>query len=101
MYTNKRVIGSKKFSGERKTKFEDSSHDLLFELLDSQYISLERKSLAKPSFPTEPWLNDTTIISAKSVELKLNGIIEDENDCIQIDFANKCIGGGVFTYGCV
>eukprot|EP00005_Dracoamoeba_jomungandri_P002411 CAMPEP_0174250514 /NCGR_PEP_ID=MMETSP0439-20130205/663_1 /TAXON_ID=0 /ORGANISM="Stereomyxa ramosa, Strain Chinc5" /LENGTH=517 /DNA_ID=CAMNT_0015330605 /DNA_START=591 /DNA_END=2144 /DNA_ORIENTATION=- len=37
---------------------------------------------------------------AKTV-IKDNGLIEDANDCVQVDFANKLIGGGVLGFGCI
>lgn len=35
------------------------------------------------------------------MELSLTGLIEDEKNAIQVDFANKFLGGGVLTHGCV
>ena len=59
-------------------------------------ITIERKSIARES-PEERWgACDTPLVA---FEPKSVGLIEDAHGCLQVDFANAYIGGGVLQMG--
>ena len=46
------------------------------------------------------WENSTSQFDIK-IDFRATTLIEDATDCIQADFANKSIGGGVLSHGIV
>ena len=60
-------------------------------------VVIERR-VAAPRSATE-WAADTTPL--RSFEVREDGVIDDANGCVQADFANALLGGGVFHGGCV
>jgi len=59
------------------------------------YITFKRRVLTNPP----NWENSQKLLCKLVVEE--NGTIEESNGMIQVDFANKKIGGGVLGRGCV
>jgi len=69
---------------------------------DQEIISYERIVLKPKTHGTvnlDFWKQSTKPL--RNCVIKDKGSIEDENDAIQVDFANRCIGGGVLDSGCV
>eukprot|EP00300_Choanocystis_sp_HF-7_P016967 c19592_g1_i1.p1 GENE.c19592_g1_i1~~c19592_g1_i1.p1 ORF type:complete len:356 (+),score=65.82 c19592_g1_i1:449-1516(+) len=62
---------------------------------DSVYISYAHQDLTRPHL----WSKDTTKL--KPVTMHFVGNIEDTCNHVHADFANRCLGGGVFQEGCV
>jgi len=69
---------------------------------EGDQISYERivlKPKTHGSVNLDFWKNSTKPL--RNCVIKDKGSIEDEDDAIQVDFANRCIGGGVLDSGCV
>jgi len=69
---------------------------------DSELISYERivlKPKVHGNINLEFWKESMKPL--RNCVIKDKGSIEDEDDAIQVDFANRCIGGGVLDSGCV
>ncbi|KAK4881298.1 hypothetical protein RN001_004617 [Aquatica leii] len=63
-------------------------------------LTFERKSFNNEELPN--WENINNKLGETKVCIKCTGLIEDDADgCLQVDFANKNVGGGVLAYGCV
>ncbi|KAF5300802.1 hypothetical protein FQR65_LT09105 [Abscondita terminalis] len=63
-------------------------------------VSFERKVVTDNNLPA--WENHNRNLGETKVLIKSVGLIEDDGDgFLQVDFANKNVGGGVLAYGCV
>lgn len=60
-------------------------------------ISIERKVLEREFFLKEYWMKSETLLG--SFEIHSNGVIEECDGSLQVDFANEFIGGGVLQQG--
>ncbi|KAI3380836.1 hypothetical protein SNEBB_002359 [Seison nebaliae] len=62
-------------------------------------VTFRRRSLRRFLHWNE--LNNRLDLKRCKVQIFDKGTIEDDDDCLQVDFANKYIGGGVLNHGCV
>ncbi|KAL0880605.1 hypothetical protein ABMA27_001835 [Loxostege sticticalis] len=62
-------------------------------------VTYSRRSVAPDSFPK--WHASERHISALPLHVDSKTTIEDAQGLIQVDFANKFLGGGVLNFGCV
>lgn len=64
-------------------------------------ITFARRTISPTNFPD--WSKCQSAFNDSSmVHISTDGTIEDDGDgLLQVDFANKFIGGGVLNYGCV
>ncbi|GJQ74494.1 hypothetical protein Trydic_g21363 [Trypoxylus dichotomus] len=63
-------------------------------------VTFERKFLQRNQFPRWDQLNNN--LGNTKIHICSNGTIENNGDgLLQVDFANKFVGGGVLAYGCV
>eukprot|EP00005_Dracoamoeba_jomungandri_P005799 CAMPEP_0174257668 /NCGR_PEP_ID=MMETSP0439-20130205/6778_1 /TAXON_ID=0 /ORGANISM="Stereomyxa ramosa, Strain Chinc5" /LENGTH=452 /DNA_ID=CAMNT_0015340859 /DNA_START=155 /DNA_END=1513 /DNA_ORIENTATION=- len=65
------------------------------DVLAQQYIEIKRQVIKD----LPDWGSSDKPL--KSIHVELEGAIEDAHDALQVDFANKFIGGGVLVGGCV
>lgn len=65
--------------------------------LPSGKVSFRRQILYEQFVPV--W--EESQIALGTIKLDTSGFIEDQTNCSQVDFANKFIGGGVLSSGCV
>ncbi|XP_018321851.1 poly(ADP-ribose) glycohydrolase [Agrilus planipennis] len=62
-------------------------------------VTFERKSLSKHLFPR--WDKEENNLGNTRIHICSEGKIEDAKGLLQVDFANKNVGGGVLGSGCV
>lgn len=65
---------------------------------ENNYVSIQRLSCCKGSSHLDQLYE---VESFTNVHVQSNGTIEYATGCLQVDFANKFIGGGVLFEGCV
>lgn len=63
-------------------------------------VTFTRRSINEENFPN--WAECTDTFDTTPLHVSDEGTIEDDGDgLLQVDFANKFMGGGVLNYGCV
>uniref|UniRef100_A0A1Y1N6C5 poly(ADP-ribose) glycohydrolase n=1 Tax=Photinus pyralis TaxID=7054 RepID=A0A1Y1N6C5_PHOPY len=63
-------------------------------------ITFERRHFANEELPQ--WHNLNNTLNQREIHITSDGLIESNSDgFLQVDFANKNVGGGVLAYGCV
>ncbi|KAL3285060.1 hypothetical protein HHI36_019184 [Cryptolaemus montrouzieri] len=62
-------------------------------------ITFERIFIPKKEMPKWGTLKNT--LDNTKVHITSSGCIEDASGCLQVDFANRNVGGGVLGFGCV
>ena len=62
-------------------------------------VTFERRSLQPDSFPT--WHTMDQVLFDIGLDVREQGLIEDAEGMLQLDFANRFLGGGVLRRGCV
>lgn len=63
-------------------------------------VTFTRRSLYEGDFPD--WADCTDTFDTTPIHVSDNGTIEENGKgMLQVDFANKFLGGGVLNYGCV
>lgn len=62
-------------------------------------ITFSRRCFGTKEFPK--WEDVTNLISESEFIVESQGTIEDATGTLQVDFANKYLGGGVLGHGCV
>lgn len=62
-------------------------------------LTIERDVLRLPARGVAQWASDSSELAA--FELAPEGGVEDSPDALQVDFANRRLGGAVLSHGCV
>ncbi|XP_071051033.1 poly(ADP-ribose) glycohydrolase-like [Onthophagus taurus] len=62
-------------------------------------VTFERKHVRRNQVAR--WDRLENLLSTTKIHICSSGTIEDGSGCLQVDFANKFVGGGVLGYGCV
>ncbi|KIH62945.1 poly glycohydrolase [Ancylostoma duodenale] len=80
-----------------KLRFILNYFSLVLKRMPTGCVSFRREVVEKDGIPN--WEEDETSIPL--VAVASDGSIEDSYGCLQVDFANEYIGGGVLNYGAV
>lgn len=62
-------------------------------------VTFSRRSVPPRRCPV--WAQSAASLAAVPLHVAASGTIEDSDGLVQLDFANKYLGGGVLGYGCV
>ena len=60
-------------------------------------ISIERRALGRETSSLDYWKSSDVLLSG--FDVSADGVIEEHDGALQVDFANEYIGGGVLQQG--